>query len=67
MLTNSSDKGNANQNHTKIPPHPCQNSHYQKQQQQHLLVRMQGKRNPFILLVGMEAGATTLGKNLEGS
>jgi hypothetical protein len=23
MLTISSHKGNANQNHTKIPPHPC--------------------------------------------
>jgi transcription initiation factor TFIIIB Brf1 subunit/transcription initiation factor TFIIB len=23
MLTFSSHKGNANQNHTKIPPHPC--------------------------------------------
>jgi hypothetical protein len=23
MLTTSSHKGNANQNHTKIPPHPC--------------------------------------------
>jgi hypothetical protein len=23
MLTISSNKGNANQNHTKIPPHPC--------------------------------------------
>jgi hypothetical protein len=23
MLTISSNKGNANENHTKIPPHPC--------------------------------------------
>jgi hypothetical protein len=23
ILINSSHKGNANQNHTKIPPHPC--------------------------------------------
>jgi hypothetical protein len=23
MLTISSHKGNANENHTKIPPHPC--------------------------------------------
>jgi hypothetical protein len=28
MLTISSNKGNANQNHTKIPPHPCYNSHH---------------------------------------
>jgi hypothetical protein len=31
------------------------------------LVRMWGKRNPHTLLVGMEAGATTLEKNLETS
>jgi hypothetical protein len=30
MLTISGHKGNANQNHTKIPPHPCWNSHHQK-------------------------------------
>jgi hypothetical protein len=30
MLTIYSHKGNANQNHTKIPPHPCQKSHHQK-------------------------------------
>jgi hypothetical protein len=30
MLTISSHKGNVNQNHTKIPLHPCQNSHHQK-------------------------------------
>jgi hypothetical protein len=32
MLTISSHKGNANQNHThtcEIPPHPCSNSHHQ--------------------------------------
>jgi hypothetical protein len=23
VLTTSSHKGNANQNHTKVPPHPC--------------------------------------------
>jgi hypothetical protein len=32
MLTLSSHKGNANQNHTKIPPHPCYNSNHQKHQ-----------------------------------
>jgi hypothetical protein len=30
MLTISSHKGNANQNHTKILPHPCLNSRHQK-------------------------------------
>jgi hypothetical protein len=67
MLTISEHKGNANQNHTKIPPHPCWNSHHQKHHQQHVLVRMWGKRSPNPLLVGMQAGATTLKKNLETS
>jgi hypothetical protein len=34
MLTISSYKGNANQNLTKIPPHPYYNSHHQKHHQQ---------------------------------
>jgi hypothetical protein len=61
MLTISNHKGNANQNVTKILPHPCQNSHHQK----HVLARMWGKRNPGTLLVGMQAGVTILEKNLE--
>jgi hypothetical protein len=32
-----------------------------------VLVRMWGKRNPHTLRVGMQAGATTLEKNLEAS
>jgi hypothetical protein len=67
MLTISGHKGNANQNHTKIPPHPCWNSHHPKHHHQHMLARMWGKRNPNPLLVGMQAGATTLEKNLETS
>jgi hypothetical protein len=67
MLTISSHKGNANQNHTKIPPHPCWNSHHQKYHHQHVLARMWGKRNPSPLLVGMQPGTTTLEKNLEAS
>jgi hypothetical protein len=34
MLTIPSHKGNANQNHTKIPPHSCQTSYHQKHHQQ---------------------------------
>jgi hypothetical protein len=30
MLTFPGHKGNANQNHTKIPPHPCKNSYHQQ-------------------------------------
>jgi hypothetical protein len=43
MFTSPGHKGNANQNHTKVPPH----------HQQQMLARMQGKRNPHTLLVGM--------------
>jgi hypothetical protein len=32
-----------------------------------VLARMWGKRNPHTVLVGMQAGATTLEKNLEAS
>jgi hypothetical protein len=33
MLTISSHKGNANQNHIKIPPNSCQNRRHYKHQQ----------------------------------
>jgi hypothetical protein len=46
MLTIPTHKGNANQNHVKIPPHPCLNSYHQEHQQQQMLMRKQGKRNP---------------------
>jgi hypothetical protein len=42
------------------------NSHHKKHHQ-YVLVRMWGKRNPGTLLVGMQAGTTTLEKNLEAS
>jgi hypothetical protein len=42
MLTISSHKGNANQNHTKVPPHPYKNSSHQKHHHQQLLTRMWG-------------------------
>jgi hypothetical protein len=61
MFTIPSHKGNANQNHTKIPPHT------KISPQHHVLVRMWGKRNPLTLLVEMQAGETTLEKNLEAS
>jgi hypothetical protein len=53
MLTISGHKGNANQNHTKIQPHSCQNICHQKHHRQQMLARMQEKRNPRTLLVGM--------------
>jgi hypothetical protein len=53
MLTIHGHKGNANQNNTKIPPHSCYNGYQQEQHQQQMLVRLQGKRNPHTLMVGM--------------
>jgi hypothetical protein len=41
--------------------------HHQKHHQQHVLAKIWEKRNPSPLLVGMQASATTLGKNLETS
>jgi hypothetical protein len=66
MLTISSHKENVNQNHTDIPPQPCWNSHHQKHYQQHVLVRMWGKKKPCTLLMGTQAGATTLKKKFGG-
>jgi hypothetical protein len=66
MLTICIHKGNANQNHTKIPPHPCSNSHHQKHHKQQVLARIWRKRTPGTLLVGMQASATTLEKKYGG-
>jgi hypothetical protein len=41
MSTIPGQKGNANQNHTKIPPQSCYNSYQQEYHQQERLVRMQ--------------------------
>jgi hypothetical protein len=67
MSTISSHKGNANKNHTKIPPHPRLNSHHQKHHHKQALERMWAKRNSRTLLMGMQASATTLEKNMEAS
>jgi UDP-N-acetyl-D-mannosaminuronic acid transferase (WecB/TagA/CpsF family) len=45
-------KRNANQNDIEISPHSSQNGYHQKYKQQ-MLVKMWGKRNPYILLVGI--------------
>jgi hypothetical protein len=53
MFNTLSHKGNANENYTKIPPHPSQNGNYQENEIQQTLLRMQEKRNPHTPLVGM--------------
>jgi hypothetical protein len=67
MLTISSHKGNSNQNHTKILPHPYWNSYHQKYHHHQVLVRMWGKKNPRTLQVGVQVSATTLENNMETS
>ena len=44
---------NANQNHSEILPHPCQNGHHQKVYKSQMLARVWRKGNPCALLVGM--------------
>jgi hypothetical protein len=51
MLTIPGYKGNANQSHTKIPPHSCYNSYHQEHHHQQMLAKLQ-EMNPHILLVG---------------
>jgi hypothetical protein len=45
-------KGNANQNHTKIPSHSYKNGYHQEHHQQQMLTRILGKRNAHTVLVG---------------
>jgi hypothetical protein len=59
MLTISSHKGNANQNLTPVRIAIIKHTN------NNVLERMWGKRNPIPLLVGMQAGTTTLEKKLE--
>jgi ribosomal protein L32 len=53
VLTIPGHKVNENQNHTKIPHHPCLNGYHQDHHHQQMLARMWGKSNPDTLLVGM--------------
>jgi hypothetical protein len=53
------------QNHTKFPHQPLRIAIIENTEQ--VLTRMWVKRNPHTLLVGMQASATTLEKNLEAS
>jgi hypothetical protein len=45
MLTIPGHKGNANQNHTKIPPHTCWNCYHQEHHQQQMLARKKESSN----------------------
>ena len=65
MLNITHHQGNTNQNHNEILPHTRQNGKHQQLRQQQMLARMQRKRNPFALLVGMQTAAATLGNSVE--
>jgi hypothetical protein len=41
----------ANQNDIDIPFYPCKNGYHQENQQQKMLIRVWGKKNPYTLLV----------------
>jgi hypothetical protein len=53
-------QGNANQNNLEIPPHTSQNGQDQKFRGQQMLARMWRKKDTPPLLVGLQAGTTTL-------
>jgi hypothetical protein len=52
MLNILSHKGNRNQNGIETSSYPSQNGCHQEDKQQ-MLVKMQGRRNPYILLLEM--------------
>ena len=55
----------ANENHSEISPHTCQNGHHKLINQQQVPVRMQRKGNPSALLVGMQTGVATVEISME--
>jgi hypothetical protein len=61
MLNILNHQGNANQNNPEISPHINQNDWDQKFRWQQMLARMWRKRNPPPLLMGLQAGTTSLG------
>ena len=58
-------KGNANQNHSEVSPHICQNGWNQKHKKQQVLERMWRKRNTCALWVEMKTGAATVENSIE--
>jgi hypothetical protein len=53
MFNVLSDKGNANQNITEILSHSSQKLGYHQENKQQMVAKLQGKRDPVTLLVGM--------------
>ena len=65
MLNFAHYQRNANQNYSEIPPHIGQNGHHQKVYKQQILDRVQKKRNPLTLLMGMQTSTTTIENSVE--
>jgi hypothetical protein len=65
MLTISSHKGNAIKTTLRFHLTPVRITIIKNTTKQQVLARMWGKRYPHTLLVGMQASATTLEKNME--
>jgi hypothetical protein len=63
MLTMLSYRGSANENYTKIQPHPSQVGHHKKTT--NVGMDLGEKRNPHTLLVRMKATKTTTEINVE--
>jgi hypothetical protein len=65
VLTIPGQKGNPNQNHTKIPSYPCLNCYHKEHQQQQMLAKMWGEKNPHTLLVAIIASTMTMENIME--
>ena len=64
MLNIDNHQRNANQNHTELSSHLCQNADHQKEHTQQT-VRMWGRGKPCTRLVGMKTGAATAEHSME--
>ena len=49
----------------EIPPHTIENGHHKQSNQQQMLEKLWRKRNPSVLLVGLETGATTMENSIK--
>ena len=67
MLKLSGNKGNSRKNNTEVPLNARKKCPHIANYQQHLLARLQGKTNPTALLVGVQAGATTMDVSMENT
>ena len=65
LLSITSYRRDANENHHEIPPHTDQNGRHNQSKKQQVLERLWRKRNPSSLLVGLQIGATTMKNSIE--